>query len=229
MKTSLIAILIMCTLTNAGADTNIIVMSEWSQPISLRNEQLHDQYIRGRLLIVQGIEPAYGGPPMTNGTMNFIELQNVSGACCDAIEVYFDPSKLNFQLSDEAGIVPKLDGGIWSGPLPSSPVWVNLPYNSTIRLFMNSGRMEPLSIYPSGDPVLYWSISKGDTNTYYLAGTMGLSTHSNLNLSPSIIDIYYKEHCTAIMEFPRFRISPKHWAEQGGPGYPPQGVGSPDP
>src|SRR5579871_3936841 len=51
----------------AGGDTNMIVISEWSKPVSLRNERGHDETIRGRLLIIQGMEPAYGGPPTTNG------------------------------------------------------------------------------------------------------------------------------------------------------------------
>jgi hypothetical protein len=78
-------------------------MGEWSKPVSLRNDQLHDQAIRGRLLIVRGMEPAYGGPPTTNGAMTFVELQNVTGGCCDDIDVCFDVMKVNCELSDSAG------------------------------------------------------------------------------------------------------------------------------
>ena len=107
MVTSLI-IISACQLCFAVGDTNIIAMSEWSKAVSLRNDQLHDQAIRGRLVIVEGMEPAYGGPPTTNGAMTFVELQNVTGACCDDIDVCFDVTKLNCELSDGAGkLVPK--------------------------------------------------------------------------------------------------------------------------
>ena len=228
MKTIIIALLSLYAFANAVADTNVIAMSEWSQPISLRHGTGHDQYIRGRLLILQGMEPAYGGPP-TNGAMTFIELQKVYGH--DPIEVCFDVMKLNCQLTDATGQESlKLSGGIWGGRGPFPPVWVVLPYNSTIRLFVNGGSMDPLRVYPGGEPWSYWSISKSDTNIYYLSGTMSLSTHSNLNLlSPYFTEKDYKENRTATLEFPRFRITPKEWAEQAGAGYPPQSVGSPDP
>jgi hypothetical protein len=230
MKTILIALLSLYGFANAIADTNIIAMSEWSQPISLRNENLHDQFIRGRLLIIKGMAPAYGGPPITNGSMTFIELQNTTKSCCDDIDVYFDVMKLDCHLTDTTGQESlKLSGGIWSGPGSQPPRWINLPYNSRIRLFVNGGNMEKLAVYPTGVPSDYWVISESDTNTYFLSGTMGLSTHSNLNLmSPSITEKDYKENRTATLEFPRFRVTPKEWAEQGVAGYPPQGVGSPE-
>ena len=229
MKTIIIALLSLCPFADAFADTNIIAMSEWSQPISLRNKNLHDQSIRGRLLIVQGTAPAYGGPAITNGAMTFIELQHVSRACCDDIDVYFDVTKLDCRLTDASGQEgPKPSDVSWGGRGPLQPAWVNLPYNSTIRLYVNGGNMDQLVLYPSGDPWRFWAISKSDTNIYYLAGTMSLSTHSNLNLSPSFTEKDYKENCTATLEFPRFRITP-NGAEQSVPGYPPQGVGSPDP
>ena len=47
-----------CQLCFAGEDTNVIALSEWSKPVSLRNDEGHDKAVRGRLLIVQGTEPA---------------------------------------------------------------------------------------------------------------------------------------------------------------------------
>lgn len=93
-----------CQLCFAAGDTNIIAMSEWSKPVSLRNDQLHDEAIRGRLLILQGMEPAYGGPQITNGAMTFIELQNVTGANGGGIEVYFAVTNLHCELSDSSSL-----------------------------------------------------------------------------------------------------------------------------
>lgn len=189
-----------CQLCFAADDTNIIAMSDWSEPVSLRNEQLHDESIRGRLLIVQGMEPAYGGPPTTNGAMTFVELQNVTGACCDAIDVYFAVTNLHCELSDSTGkAVPKPTGVSWGGRGPFLPYWVNVPYNSTIRLFVNGGTLNPLMVYPSGEPWTRWSIPVDGTNVYYLTGTLSVSSHTNSSLPPA----YYE----ATLIFPKTKIT----------------------
>jgi len=197
-----------CQLCFATGDTNIIAMGEWSKPVSLQNDQLHDQAIRGRLLIVQGMEPAYGGPPTTNGAMTFVELQNVTGACCDDIDVCFDVMKLNCELSDSAGRAGPMPSVIvWSGRGPLAPCWVKLPYNSTIRLFVNCGALDPLAVFPSGEPWRHWSIAGNDTNIYFLTGTLNLFTHTNLSLPPQIREMDYNRNRTATMEFPKVRIT----------------------
>ena len=196
-----------CQLCTAAEDTHFIALSEWSKPISLRNDQLHDEAIRGRLLIVQGLEPAYGGPPTTNGAMTFIELQNVSGACCDSIDVCFAVTNLHCEMSAAMGkAVPKLTRA-WGGRGPAPPCWVNLPYNSTIRLFVDSGTMEPLTVYPGGEPWCYWSIPRSDTNIYYLAGTLNLSTHTNYTGPPELRDKMLFDEYRATLVFPKTRIT----------------------
>jgi hypothetical protein len=194
-----------CQLCVAGRDTNIIVMSEWGKPVSLTDDQGHDEAIRGRLLILQGMEPAYGGPPTTNGAMTFVELQNVG---IGDIEVYFAVTNLHCELSDASGkAVPKPSGHGWGGRGPFLPCWVNLPYNSTIRLFVNGGTMNPLAVYPSGEPWSHWSIPASDRNIYFLSGTLTLSTHTNLSLSPPFREMDYQQHRTATLAFPRTRIT----------------------
>ena len=188
-----------CQLCFADGDTNIIAMSEWSKPISLRNNQLHDEAIRGRLLIVQGMEPGYGGPP-TNGAMTFVELQNVTQACCDGIEVYFAVTNLHCELTDATGkAIPKPTRVGWGGRGPFLPCWVNLPYNSTVRLFVNGGTLNPLMVFPSGEPWSRWSIPPNGRNVYYLAGTLSVCAHTNSSLPPD----YYK----ATVVFPKTRIT----------------------
>lgn len=192
----------------AGGDTNIIAIGEWSKPVSLLNPQLHDIAIRGRLLILQGMEPAYGGPPTTNGAMTFVELQNVYEASGGGIDIYFAVTNLHCELSDASGrVIPKPSGGAWSGRGPFSPCWVGLPYNSTLRIFVNGGRRDPLSLYPGGEPWVYWSIPGTDTNTYFLSGTLNLSTHTNLTVPPEAREMTYRQFCTATLEFPKMRIT----------------------
>jgi hypothetical protein len=193
-----------CRLCSAGESANVIVMSEWSKPVSLRNDQLHDIAIRGRLVIVQGMETAYGGPPTTNGAMTFVELQNIG---LEGIDLYFSVTNLHCELSDATGkAVPKPPDVAWGGRGPFLPYWVTLPYNSTLRLFINGGRLDPLSLYPSGEPWCYWSIPRSDTNAYYLTGTLNLSTHTNLSLLPEFREMDYKQNGTATLEFPKVGI-----------------------
>jgi hypothetical protein len=191
-------ILAACQLCIAADDTNVIAVSDWSKPVSLTNKQMHDEAIRGRLLIVQGMEPAYGGPPTTNGAMTFVELQNISGACCDGIDVCFAVTNLHCELSDAAGKPVKPTQSNWGGRGPFLPCWVNLPYNSTIRLFVNGGSMDPLALFPSGEPWSRWSIPANGTNAYYLTGTLSVSTHTNSSLPPA----YYE----ATLIFPKTKF-----------------------
>lgn len=205
----LLFIFAVCQLCLAVDDTNVINMSEWSKPVSLRNDQLHDGLIRGRMLILKGMDPAYGGPPTTNGTMTFVELQNVTGSCCEGIDFYFDVKKLKCELTDSAGMTVPLPGGGWSGPVPSVPCWLKLPHNSTIRLYVSPGTLAPLTVYPGGEPGCYWSIAGTDTNTYFWTGTLILSTRTNLSLAlpPQVRAAVHEEHCTATLEFPRVKIT----------------------
>ena len=188
-----------CQLCFAAEDTNIIAISEWSKPVSLQNDQLHDEAIRGRLLILQGMEPAGGGPDVTNGAMTFIELQNVTGVNGGGIEIYFAVTNLHCELSDGAGkIIPPPTSGAWGGRGPFSPYWVNLPYNSKIRLFVNGGSLNPLMAYPSGEPWTRWSIPHDGTNVYYLTGTLSVYGHTNSSLPSDFIN--------ATLSFPKMRL-----------------------
>jgi hypothetical protein len=198
----------LCQQCNAAENTNILFMSEWSKPVSLRNDASHDIAIRGRLLILQGLEPAYGGPETTNGAMTFVELQNITQASGEGIELCFAVTNLHYELSDATGkTVPKPTGGAWGGRGPFSPYWVNLPYNSTIRLFVNGARMEPLSVYPGGEPWFSWAIRKNGTNTYYLSGTLSISARTNYTGPPEFRNTLYFDEYRATLTFPKTRIT----------------------
>jgi len=132
--------------------------------------------------------------------MTFVELQNVTDAGGEGIDVYFAVTNLHCELSDATGkAVPEPGGGQWGGRGPFRPCWLKLPYNSTIRLFVNGGRMDPLAVYPSGEPWSRWSIRKNGTNVYYLTGTLSVSTHTNSSSLSS--DAY-----NATLIFPKTKI-----------------------
>lgn len=198
----------------AGVTNGLVAITQWSKAVSLRNQDSHDIPIRGRLLILQGVEPAYGGPPTTNGAMTFIELQNVYAASGGGIEVYFAVTNLHCNLSDATGrVVAGRSGGGYGGRGPFSPCWVNLPYNSTVRLFVNSGSLDPLTLYPSGEPWLRWSLPSSDTNTYFFSGTLVLSTHTNLSMPP----VFREKGSMATLEFPMLKITPSRIHNQKEP------------
>lgn len=193
--------------SSSSKDTTVLFVSDWSKPGSLRDDHLRDQALRGRLLVLQGMEPDYGGPPTTNGAMTFVELQNVTQANSGSIEVYFAVTNLHCELIDAAGkAVPTESPVAWGGRGPFSPYWVNLPYNSTIRLFINGGNLDPLALYPGGDPAVHWSIPKNDTNPYYLFGTLNLFTHTNYSGPPEFRENMYFHEYRTTLAFPKTKI-----------------------
>lgn len=217
MKFTALSILFSICFSCFAEDTNIIFRGDWSEPVGLRNlESGHDHGIRGRLLIIAGSEPAYGGPKTDNAAMVFVELQNVTGAYSESPDLLFDSAKFKCTLTDEQGKdVPKpMGGGGYSGR-GALVNWVTLPYNSTIRLFVNSESKSPLSIHSSGQPWgQRWTISSGDTNVYYLSGTLELRTSTNGmakifgDRTPlSRKQEYYEKDCIKTLTFPKGKIS----------------------
>jgi hypothetical protein len=197
----------------AADDTNAIAVSDWSEPVELQNGSLHNEAIRGRLLIIEGSEPGYGGPNTETQAMTFVELKNATRACCDAVDVCFDVMKLNCTLTDESGknVSKAASSGGYSGRGAFRPTWVVLPYNSTIRLFVNAGSRSPLGVYQNGEPSSsHWSISSNDTNVYYLSGTLDIFTRTNdatASMPESYRQGYYDLNCKGTLTFPKMKIS----------------------
>lgn len=196
-------------------DTNIIVATDWSEPVAY-----YDYSVRGRLIIVGGSEPAYGGPKAetTNHTMMFVELQNTFGACCASYKLYFDVMGLKCKLVDSNGKpAPKPKQVGWSGGGAFPPSWVVLPYNSTTRLFVNPGSRSPLHITETGEPWSYWEIPSNDTNVYYLSGSLTISTATNATLVAKPHDDanpheYHEWKGTLV--FPKVKISASKFAKR---------------
>lgn len=207
MKSIFLGLLIAgCIQCSWAGDTNIIAASEWSEPVVS-----NDHSVRARLVIVEGGEPAYGGPKSENFASTFVELQNVTGACCPSVKVYFDVQALRCQLTGTNGLpVPLADVGGWGGRGPLGPSWVVLPYNSTVRLFVNTGSRTPWRIYQDGWPTHFWSIPAADTNVYNLSGTLVLSAPTNGTLTvtpPESMSYHFYSDWTGKLTFPKTRIS----------------------
>ena len=163
----------------AADETDVIVATGWSAPV-----ESNWHAIRARLLILSGSEPAYGGQKTDNHTMMFIELQNAQGASGGSDKLFFDVMGLKLNLVDASGkSAPKPEISAWGGRGPFSPSWVVIPYNSTIRLYVNGGSKSPLTICQSGEPWKWWEIPSRDTNIYYLTGTLTISTAANATMT----------------------------------------------
>jgi hypothetical protein len=164
--------------------SNVLVATDWSEPVDFS-----DHAVRGRLLIIEGSEPAYGGPKTERHVTMFVELQHVTGACCPSVKLYFDVMGLNCDLVETNGkAVPLENVGGWGGRGPLEPRWVVLPYDSTIRLFINSGSRSPLHIHQNGEPWRRWSIKPDETKAYVLSGTFDIATPTNsvLTVTPPV-------------------------------------------
>jgi hypothetical protein len=218
MKSIVIIGLLLCArLSFADESTNIIAVSDWSKPVQLRRMDTgHDHDIRGRVLIFSGAEPAYGGPESTNRIMTFIELQNVTGAHGENVDVH--TGEMKFDLKDQNGKAapePRIVAGSYPSAIGSGPCWESLPYNSTIRLFVISGSKSPLTITKNGDPFSYWEIPAHDTNSYYLSGTLeiysstnGLDTVFSGKEFQELKWKIYNQTCKATILFPAVKIVP---------------------
>ena len=216
MKTITIALLILSSFRWMAGDTNIIVATDWSEPVAADL----DYPVRGRLVIAGGSEPAYGGPiaETTNHTMLFVEFKNTYGADGGSVKLFFNVMGLKCKLVDANGkSAPKPQSMSWGGRGPFTPSWVVLPYNSTIRLFVNSGSKSPLRITETGEPWSYWQIPSSDTNVYYLSGTLTISAPTNATLVAKPhddVNPHEYHEWTGTLVFPKVKISANKFAEQ---------------
>jgi hypothetical protein len=174
MKSFVLSLLLLSCLCCFADDTNIIAMSDWSAPVEFNRIA-----VRGRLLIVESSQPALGWPASKSSARMFIELQKVSPGT--GTEFYVDTvSHLNCELVNKDGTsVPLAPSGGWDGGGGRLPYRVVLPSDSIGRIFVADGPMSPLVIHPNGIPSRRWSIPAGDTNVYYLSGTLSVITPEN--------------------------------------------------
>ena len=203
----LIHLAVVCSF--AVENTNVLVATEWSQPVGF-----NDHAVRGRLLILEGSEPAYGGPKTERHASMFVELQHVTEGSSPSVKLYFDVMGLNCELVETNGTPMPLEEPVaWGGRGPFQPRWIVLPYNSTIRLFINSGSRSPLRINQNGEPWRRWAIKPDETKAYFLSATLEIVTPTNSVLTvvppPSVGPHDYAEWRGRLI-FPRTRFVVKN-------------------
>jgi hypothetical protein len=158
---------IICEPSFAGENTNVIALSDWSEPVGCGEAIGECGSLRGRLLIQYGFSPNYAG--QTPETQVYLELQNVSPT--GELEFYFDPREVKYQLLDANSNPPPQVGMGGSGGGPSA-LWVTLLFDSKIQLraSLYGFGMQPGRglMIPLGYGVV---IEAGNTNDYYLTAT----------------------------------------------------------
>lgn len=141
-------------------DPKVIAAGEWSDEVN---------GLRGRLMVAQGRDFADG---KLHETVAYLELRNAPDAAGNSKGVYFDPN-LSCEMRDPHGaVVPQYGRGYGGGGggRPSAE-WVDMPYDSTIRL-----RLSPYG-YGSEDGLRIdishyeWNIKSSDKGEYTLNAT----------------------------------------------------------
>jgi hypothetical protein len=157
----------------ASDTTNIVAKSDWSKPI----KTYRDQTIRGRLLILQGHEPASASELLD--TEVYLELENISGGAGTPAEIYFDPNRLQCELLDAHDKSVPQSMFAFSGGCPGS-CRIILPYDCLVRFRVScygirSPKKGGLAIQTPGK---YWLIKPTDTNDYFLSATFNINPSS---------------------------------------------------
>jgi hypothetical protein len=191
----------------AGGDTNILAISDWSKAVATSEGRA----LRGRMLMAQEIPPGAGAS--LPATEFYVELENVSEPSVAPVQLCFDPMKeLHCDLLDGNGNPPPKPkyggGGGWGNGggngVPTS--WITIPYDSSIRLRANGNFGRPKEyglalVLPYPLPVM--EIEAGDTNTYYLSGTLKVAPTTN-QIAGAIPAS--GAQWTGTLEFPRTKI-----------------------
>ncbi len=196
--------LAVCQFSYAGEDTNVVALSDWSQPV----RAAYGATLRARMIISLEKSPANAGTHKE--TAFYLEFQNVTGATGSPLQFYFDPGRaLSCELLDADGKPPPAEAMAGSGG-GAGPCWITLPYDSTIRLRAN---MYGYGLKPEDGFMLVmsppnrkaWIIRPGNTKTYFMSGTFTVSTPKN-HVTKDFDDA--RTIWTGTLELPKMKLSP---------------------
>lgn len=205
MKTIMLCLLFSAAcLCYAGEDTNIIAESEWSAPVQTGDVGS----LRARLVITYAHDLASASPG--EEALVYLELQNVTGGW-KSLQIYFQPAKsLHLTLLDANGKPPvnrggdRGDGGMITG---DGGYWITIPYDSTIKIRLNmSGSEKGSSIGLSlwMPEFVHWHIPAGDTNTYFISGTISLTPPTNQTSQDVGVS---RDRWNGTLELPKMKIA----------------------
>jgi hypothetical protein len=203
MKTTAALLFIAAQQLCFASDTNLIAISDWSKPVG--NE--FENQLRVRTIITYGRSPGFSGP--LPETQFYLEFENTAWPRF-ATEFYFDPEHgLHCEVRDANGKLLTTGGG-GSGPGGNKASWIMLPRDSAIRLHAGDygygqkpGEGLRLCLWPFAHQD--WMIAAGDTNTYFLSGTLTITTPTNF--VPKLHE-GRNTVCTGTFQLPKVKIYP---------------------
>jgi hypothetical protein len=177
-------LLLICQCCFAGSASEPNLIGEWSDTIK---DPTNLMSLRARLVISEDADISG-----SRTALAYLEIQNTNSVQ-NTVYIYHDPSsslELSCELRDSSG--KKVTRAVWAfdGWLPEG-CWLALPYDSAIRLRPTppewTATNGELNISSGWN---LWRIPHGDTNDYYLSGTLTLTTPKDGISPPASTDKY---------------------------------------
>jgi len=138
----------------------------------MTNDPIHGLNLRARL--VYGEVTGIAGPL---ARVVYLDLQDCNSSVLNTMYVYYDPdsseSLLTCELRDVSGKKVPPSAVVYDGPVVKVG-WLALPYDSILRINATlPGFGKAPDIITAGWNC--WILPRGDTNDYYLSGTLNVT------------------------------------------------------
>jgi hypothetical protein len=216
-KTSIsLLLLLVCRCCFAGSAGEPTSFGEWAVST---NNPIQSLSLRARLVVSETADVSG-----SRTTVTYIEFQNPNNAI-NILYVYYNGSlpELSCELLDSSGkAVPPQLSGSYNGPMPE-PCWLALPNDSVVRFHPSFYRAPAASngelyIDAGHNQWRHWVIPRGDTNDYYLSGTLSLTVpegetpppwHTRTGNGSVVTNAVSYDVCHGTLKLPPVKISAK--------------------
>jgi hypothetical protein len=185
---SLLVLASRCCFADSAEEPSAI--GAWTDSTNNPNQRLG---LRARLIIYEDANNSGSRPKVA-----YLEFQNIRGGI-NTMYVYYASGSTHWELRDSSGKAVSSSGYYSDGPLPDAG-WLALPCDAMLRFRTAPGHMTP----KNGEMLIIagmndcWHIPRGDTNDYYLSGTLTMTAPEGESRPP---------HWQGTMKLPSVKIS----------------------